>query len=56
MAVALCWTCCWTWGGDADRLCVLRDGWRSMCCDLLDLCLVGEMRDQFAGLWAWLWV
>jgi len=25
----------WRWCGDADRLMDLRDGWRSMCCDLL---------------------
>jgi len=22
----------------------------------LDLCLVGGMRDWFAGMWAWLWL
>jgi len=22
----------------------------------LDLCLIGGMRDRFAGMWAWLWL
>jgi len=47
----------WPWCGDADKLMGLQDGWRSMGCDLLDLCfLVGGMRDRFAGMWAWLWL
>jgi len=56
MVVALPCIWVWRWCGDADRLIGLRDGWRSIWFDCLDICLVGGMRDQFAGMWAWLWL
>ena len=32
------------------------DGGPCVVIYLLDLCLVGGMRDRFAGMWAWLWL